>query len=235
MEGQQGAGKSTALRHLAGEDFFGDALPHMGSKDASDYIRGKWIVELSELSNINKAEVEVVKAFISRSVEKFRPAYGRVEIEYRRQCVFAGTTNKSEYLRDETGNRRFWPIECGKIDLQGIIKERGDLWGAAALAFDSGENWWLSADGEVYARAEQDQRLSEDVWVAEVRNFCADKKDVSIPQIAQILGVETNNINRAVQNRIGAAITAIGWVRDGKFFSGSNRGKVRYVPKVSSQ
>ena len=83
-------------------------------------MRGKWIIELAELSSVSKTEVEHVKAFITRTEEKFRPAYGRNEIAYQRRCVFIGTTNRTDYLRDETGNRRFWPIKLETVDVDAI-------------------------------------------------------------------------------------------------------------------
>ena len=230
LEGSQGAGKSTALRMLAGEEWFGDALPQMGTKDASDYLRGKWIVELAELSNINKAEVEIVKAFVSRTEERFRPAYGRSEICYPRQCVFAGTTNKADYLRDETGNRRFWPIKCGKIDADMIKSQREMLWGEAVRAYKSGEKWWLSGQVEEYARIEQENRLSIDEWTGVVANYCEGKIAVGISQIAQgAFEIEIKDVNRQTQNRISAILSTIGYVRDGQFSSGEQRGKARYV------
>ena len=230
LEGSQGAGKSTALRMLAGEEWFGDALPQMGTKDASDYLRGKWIVELAELSNINKAEVEIVKAFISRTEERFRPAYGRSEICYPRQCVFAGTTNKADYLRDETGNRRFWPIKCGKIDADMIKSQREMLWGEAVRAYKSGEKWWLSEHVEEYARAEQGKRLSVDEWTSIVHNYCSGKDAVAISQIAtEALQIESKDINRQNQNRISTILSAIGFSRDGKFSTGEMRNKARFV------
>ncbi|AMN47195.1 hypothetical protein ACG33_08825 [Steroidobacter denitrificans] len=105
LEGGQGKKKSSALRALAGDEHFSDSLPgDLSSKDAADHIRGKWIIELPELAQFRKSEIETVKAFITRRVERFRPAFGRFEIEYPRQCVFAGTTNEDQYLIDDTGD-----------------------------------------------------------------------------------------------------------------------------------
>jgi hypothetical protein len=102
FEGKQGIGKSKALQVLGG-DHFSDGLPDVHTKDARDHVRGKWIIEIAELSQMNKADVETVKAFITRREERFRPAYGRNELVYPRQCVFAATTNRFEFLKDDTG------------------------------------------------------------------------------------------------------------------------------------
>ena len=230
LEGYQGAGKSTALRVLSGDDWFGDALPPMHTKDASDYVRGKWIVELAELSNVNKAEVEIVKAFVSRSEERFRPAYGRSEITYPRQCVFAGTTNKSDYLRDETGNRRFWPIKVGrKINTKKLREDRDQLWAHAVMAYKNGEQWWLSGMAEEMARKEQDKRLAVDEWFGMVENYCENKSDVSITEVAtNAIGLEIKGISRAEQNRITAIFGTLGFYRNGKFSSGDKRNQARF-------
>ena len=103
----------------------------MASKDASSYLKGKWGVELAELDFKRKTEVETIKAFISRLTENYRPAFGREEIEIARTCVFIGTTNSDNYLSDETGNRRFLPIETGEIDQDALINHRDRLWAAA--------------------------------------------------------------------------------------------------------
>ena len=127
LEGKQGTGKSTAIRVLFGADWFGDALPPMGHKDASDYVKGKWAIELAEMSFQSKADIEQQKAFISRQEERYRPAYRREEVTYARRCVFWGTTNRDDYLKDETGNRRFWPIKTGEIDIEGLRAARDRL------------------------------------------------------------------------------------------------------------
>lgn len=107
LEGPQGIKKSTALRTLAGE-YFTDELADWGSKDAALQIRGVWIVEISELDSLVRSEIASIKAFMSRSADRFRPPFGKRVVECQRQCVFAGTVNHTEYLRDETGARRSW-------------------------------------------------------------------------------------------------------------------------------
>ncbi len=231
LEGKQGARKSTALRVLASDDWFGDSLPSMSGKDASDYLRGKWIIEMAELSNINKSEVEIVKAFISREEERFRPAYGRNEIRYARQCVFAGTTNKGDYLRDETGNRRFWPVKVGDLcDTDGLLRDRDQLWAEALHAFNAGEPWWLTGDAVRTAQDEQVARVSQDAWDGDVMQYLAGKSEASPTDIAkEALKIDVGRIDRVTVNRITAILAQNGFARSGKFTAGENKGRARFT------
>jgi predicted P-loop ATPase len=167
LEGPQGILKSTALRTLVGaDDWFTDQVADLGTKDSCQDLRGKWLIEISELDAMRRsAEVERVKAYVSRQIDHYRPSYGRRSGDVPRQCVFAGSTNAEEYLSDATGGRRFWPVACGQIDLEGIGRDREQLWAEAVAAYHAGERWWLE-DHELkrMAAEEQEARRIRHPW-----------------------------------------------------------------------
>lgn len=122
LEGPQGILKSTVLRVL-GEPWFTDEIADLGTKDAALQVRGIWIIELAELDAMGRPEASRTKAFMSRSIDRYRPPYGRHTIEVPRESVFAGTVNHDGYLKDETGGRRFWPILCGVIKIEELRRD----------------------------------------------------------------------------------------------------------------
>ncbi len=228
FEGEQGAGKSRACRALAGE-WFSDSLPDIRDKDAAQHLRGKWLVEVAELSAIGKADAEALKSFVSRAEERYRPPYGRKEVVEPRQCVFVGTTNRRVYLRDETGARRFWPVAVGQIDVAALTRDRDQLFGEAVAAYRAGEQWWPDGTFErQHIAPEQRQRFESDPWEQSVRDFALGRKRLTIPEIArQALGFDAvAKIGTADQRRISGVLTDMGWTPDrdwqGRFYKPPN-------------
>jgi predicted P-loop ATPase len=240
LEGPQGIRKSTALKVLASEPWFTDELAELGSKDAAQQMRGIWIIEMAELDAIGQADVSRIKAFLSRTTDRYRPPYERYVVTVPRQCVFAGTVNPDTYLRDETGNRRFWPLRCGDIDLDGLRRDRDQLWAEAVARYRAGAPWWIEDRALVAeASAAQEARYQGDAWDARIERWLFFERrpvnvgvgqfeewqerfvprakpltDVSIGEVLEgALGIEAAKWTRADQMRVGAFFRARKWVK----------------------
>lgn len=168
LTGPQGIGKSTILNKMAG-DWFTDNIIDFSSKDTLLILQNCLIAEVAELQSFKKADVNTLKMFLGQQTDKFRAPYERREEEHPRHCVFFGTTNDREFLRDATGNRRYWPIECGVIKPKKNVfteldYEKEQIWAEAVKLFRNGEKLYLSNEIEEEARKQQKNRLEEDPW-----------------------------------------------------------------------
>jgi predicted P-loop ATPase len=209
LEGPQGAMKSTACRILAGEEHFSDNLPDLSRGDAvrlSMHLRGKWLVEIAELSSFNKAETHTLKEFITQAVERYTPKYGREEVREPRQCVFVGTTNESVYLRDPTGARRFWPVTVSTIDLEALAQDRDQLLAEAMHEFRAGAQWWPDREFEAeHIAPQQEARYEADPWQEVIETYLRVQQTERISAIDVLrlaLGLETPRIGTPEQRRV---------------------------------
>jgi hypothetical protein len=166
LNGPQGIGKSTFLSKL-GMKWFSDSLKSFDGKEAAEIIQGTWLNEIGELDSFNRSEITTIKHFLSKSTDIYREAYGRRTKKFPRRAVFFGTSNDTEFLKDTTGNRRFWPIDVGRQgvkkrifgDLEGELEQ---IWAEAMEAFDSGEGLLLSKEAEEIAKQEQENHRIRD-------------------------------------------------------------------------
>lgn len=229
LEGAQGRRKSSALAALAGEGWFSDALPQMGLKDASSYLRGKWIIEVAELEAM-RSQMDAIKAFISRQVENYRPVYGREEVSEPRRCIFAGSTNKDDWQRDETGGRRFWPVKVGSIDVDAIARDRRQLWAEAVHLYRAGERWWLEGEIADQAQAEVAERRPDDPWRADIARAVEGRAEVTTKEVLHELHVLPVDMTITLSKRVAQELVALGWVRDGRMTTGQMKGAYRYIP-----
>lgn len=214
LEGEQGTLKSTALRKLT-EPWFTDDMPELGTKDAALQTRGVWLIELSELDAMSRTDVARVKAFMSRPTDRFRPPFGRRPITAHRECVFAGTSNHGNYLKDETGGRRFWPVKCGLIDIAGVHRDRDQLWSEAVHRYCSGENWWLDDKALVAAAAdEQKQRYEGDPWDDKIMEWCQGRQYVTIPDVLErAIEMPKSMWTQTHQTRVARSLISRGYQR----------------------
>ena len=236
LEGGQGQYKSTALRLLFSDPWFSDTPIDIGSKDAYESIRGLWCIELAELDSLNKADATRAKAFFSSHTDRFRLPYARRAKSHKRQCVVAGTTNHQTHLKDYTGNRRFWSVSTGQIDIEALKRDRDQLWAEADHRYRQGEPWWVSDDEAYLFEEQQDARLDADVWESVIATWLKDKI-LLVPPLARVhytvsaaeimgdgLKIDLGSMKRPEQTRVGLVMHALQWraVRIGR---GANRSR----------
>ncbi|NLT96817.1 MAG: virulence-associated protein E, partial [Christensenellaceae bacterium] len=177
--GPQGIGKSTLLR-LLGRRWYSDSLCTFEGKEAAEMVQGYWILEIGELNGLSRSEINAVKQFLSRNEDIYREPYGRRTNLFPRRCVFFGTTNDSEFLRDRTGNRRFWPVDVGLLTpTKNIFKQLADevdqIWAEAFVAWQMGEQLYLTGEAELISIAEQETHKESNAREGLIREFVAKK------------------------------------------------------------
>ncbi len=194
MEGSQGVGKSSLLRSLCyDERWFGDNLPPFDSKDASAYLAGQWIIEMAELTALRRSDRESMRAFLTRQIDEFRKPYATETMEHPRRCVFAGTTNRDDYLTDVEGERRFWIVKCsGQPKIADLVAVRDQLWAEAVAAYRANETWFLDPDIAEQARQVQVSRVEEDPWSEVLAPYLTRKTDTTIGECMNIIGREAS-------------------------------------------
>ncbi|MGO2451206.1 VapE domain-containing protein [Pseudomonas taetrolens] len=216
LEGGQGEGKSTAMSILGG-DWFMDTPFALGDKDGFQAIRGKWIIELGELDSFNKAESTKAKQFFSASTDTYRESYGRRTNDVPRQCVFVGTTNQDEYLKDATGNRRYWPVACTKVDLEQLREIRDQLWAEAMFCYEAGEIWWVNRDETAMFSEAQDERFVVDEWEGPILTWLEESQIGETTSgsevLASALKLDFGHWGKPEQMRVGAIMHRLGWRR----------------------
>ncbi|CEN87069.1 virulence-associated E family protein [Paraclostridium sordellii] len=176
LVGRQGIGKSYII-NLLGREWYSDSLNTVYGKEAYEQLQNAWILEMAELSATKKADAEAIKHFISKTEDSYRQAYGRRVDTFKRQCVFFGTTNENEFLKDRTGNRRYWPLMVGvNKPLKNLFKdlnknEINQIWAEALYLYKCGEKLILEGDVEIEATLKQEQHLESNSKEGMIREF----------------------------------------------------------------
>lgn len=217
LEGEQGIGKSTALRILAGE-WFSDQMPDLHDKDASIQLEGVWIQEIAELDAMLRArrEATAVKAFLTRTADRYRSPYGVNAKTHVRRCVFSGTTNTTDYLSDETGNRRMWPVPVMRANREALQRDRDQLWAEAMHRYRAGEPWHItdiSVDLEL--RKRQADRRPEDAFERIVEEWAAKQESIFFINdvMRDALQMSPRDMTQAQSQRVGKILQRVGYVR----------------------
>ncbi len=224
FEGAEGRGKSSAIEILAGSDNFSDQLIlTLDERAQQEAVTGVWIYELAEIAGISKADVDRVKAFASRTVDRARPAYGRFRVNRPRRCVFIATTNNDTYLKSQTGNRRFWPVKVGRAEIAKVVADRDQLWAEAAVLEAAGSTLTLPEDLWAEAAHEQEQRLDHDPWIDALEgvngHLCRSEQTglqelrvAAVLLLSEHLGIPRERQGDAAFKRLSACMRRIGWL-----------------------
>jgi hypothetical protein len=238
LEGAGGLGKSTLVEVLASSPLFSDTHFDVGrGKDGQEQVQGLWIYEIAELANFGKAEIGLIKAFISGKVDRYRPSYGRTVESYARQCLLVGTTNEATYLRDRTGNRRFWPIPVRhRIRINWMRKQRDQLLAEAYALYLQGVPYTPGHEDELRLFVPmQESRLVETAVLSEMTHILTREPTgsgiqsivngltqfVTISQLALALGVDAAKSNAALEGQIRSWLDHEGWQRVKKQINGA--------------
>lgn len=194
LTGAQGIGKSSLLKKM-GRAWFSDSIKTFEGKEASELVQGVWIVEIGELEAFNKSEIGRIKQFLSQQEDIYRAAYGRHVEWHPRRCVFFGTSNNSEYLRDSTGNRRFWPVDVGVINptkavFKHLDSEIDQLWAEAMAYWRLGEKLYLTGEALKAAEAEQEYHRESNAKEGIILDYLARK----VPADWQKMTLDTRRV-----------------------------------------
>lgn len=214
LTGRQGRGKSSALEALAiRPEWFSDSAIAIGTKDAYQSLRGVWIYELAELDSINRRDAGTIKAFITSKRDKYRPSYGRYDVEVPRQVVFTGTTNKDQFLRDETGSRRFWPVRVTTIDLPGLRRDAPQLWAEAVALYNQGTTWHLSPEQADELAEYSEQYRESDIWEHPIAEWAEGRagRFTGAEILKAALDIEVAHANGIHGARLRTILNGLGW------------------------
>lgn len=260
LQGKQGMGKSQGLAALCRDPkWFTDEVKNLGAKDTQDIIRKMFLIELGEMEVSKKAEREQLKAFLTRTHETFRRAYGRNDELFPRRCMFWGTTNEDTYLRDTTGNDRFYPIRLASVDVEAIKRDRDQLIGEAVHLLRQckamGQDWWvLSPDARDHLEKAREEAEDFDPWLPIVSKFVDGLDEVCTGLIMENhwLPKKTENggggkarqgldIPKAqrtahLARRISGILQKLGWRKDGYMPHGSAYPRaIRFMPPAADE
>lgn len=230
IEGGQGKRKST-LFEVLGAQWYADMAIVIGDKDSKMIANRSWICEIPDLAALKKtSEVNAIKAFFSQRIDTYRPPFARAPIQSPRRNVFAGTTNEEQYLGDPTGNRRFWCVSCGQIDLAAVIRDRDQLWAEAVVMYYKHVNecpdklecgcWWMTREESHRASKRVDERVQDspykegiDQWWNDLSPDKRPKAVTTYTVALEALGYMHSQVTHYVLTEIGHALKKIGFSR----------------------
>jgi predicted P-loop ATPase len=233
LQGPQDIGKSTFFRILGGA-WFDDSIEDISKEDSLLILDRCWIQELGEFERItSKRAAGEIKVFITRQKDVFRKKYEREASDHPRRCALCGSVNKSSFLLDETGNRRFWilpiPESLGKLNLEWLEAERDGIWASAVDAYLAGEQWWLTPDEAALSRENNKLFDVHDEWESEIEHYLTGRDVVSVAEILEsAFALESAKHDRSTQMRVSTILVKMGWEKAGKQ---QHQGKRQHIYK----
>lgn len=231
LEGPQGAGKSSAARILAGKWYLGK-LPNVREYERAAFaIAGVWMAEIAELEALRGAASSQVKEFISQTVDRYRPPYGRFAVAQLRTCVFIGTTNDAQYLRDTTGARRFWPVRVGTIDRDALTRDRDRLLAEARVAYEDKCSWHPDPTMAVDLAEEQEARHEADEWEVKIAAWLSEPRGIQIGQGEGAHGEPRDGVTTGDVLKGALNVDPKDWTRDAQTRVGTALRRLTFEPK----
>jgi predicted P-loop ATPase len=217
LYGEQGFFKSSFFAILGG-DWHADSPIDITNKDSFAQIHAAWIYEFAELENVVHGRAESrLKAWLTSTHDMYRAPYARSVGRKARCCVICGTTNRQQFLTDDTGSRRFWIVPvAGPIDRESLAAVRDQLWAEAVCAYEAGEEWWLSHESEQERERLNQEFQSEDPWQEPIEQALSARPiaRVSVAEILRdILKIDTGRHDQWSQVRVARILNALGWKR----------------------
>lgn len=217
LEGLQGRKKTTLFEALGGE-WYGLSTQQLTDKDSYMQSFRCWIVELGELDSLSSTKLEKLKAHLSHRQDSFRPPYGGAVEDFLRRCVYVGSTNEPRYLKDDTGNRRFWPVGCGAlVDVEAVKRDRDQIWGEAVVRFLAGEKWWFDQDESEELENLTIQRLDTSTHAESVLTWWQQMQIKDRPAMVGMAQVATEalkmNEDRVDRQAVGRVLKVLGFKR----------------------
>lgn len=228
LEGAQGAKKSTLFAVLAGE-WFSDTPIDPGDKDSRIAAASRWIIEMAELTVFGRSDENRLKNFFSAKVDFLRPPFGKAPEPFKRRCVFVGTTNRDDYLHDETGNRRYWSVRIvGEIDIAAVKRDRDQLWAEAVAIYQAAEScpgcradssgrcnvhaWWLRGSSESAAETAASERVPSSQYAEVIAAWWASIAPDKRPRELKLFEVAERALNleraHAVETRVVRSVAS---------------------------
>ncbi len=213
LEGEQGDSKTAVFRALGGDWYSDASQDDLANKEAAMKLQGAWIFVFDEGSIFSRADALAMKEFLTKEWDEIIPKFSNRKLKMARQCAFALTTNEYTYLSDATGNRRYWPMAVGVVDLEALRRDRDQLWAEAVHRYETKEEWWPTKEEEERLIApEQDKRRQVDPWEPRIEEALKGKADTTVEYLlTDVLDYRLKDADQRVRLRVVRCLRALGW------------------------